>query len=326
MRSSVLASSAAVLLLASGCGGDWSNADVEFAAALPRRSEVTVSMPLQSGLQSSGLRESGVTAWAVGDPSKAAADTRSTANGLDMAAGFFISILEGATRTPPNIRTPELRIWGPFPNEGSPGWELQLLMTRKPVVIDAGGPDPIEGFYWQIQYKEMTSQDWRQTPPLFEGFYQPGEIRHGLGAVQFYAAEFRDSGMATAKDLSDMDKLSRLFLVYDTRADQPHSIVLQATDDLGQVGTIVYQELATLSGRLVFDLRSNDPNATHVQAASRWTPEYRGRSDMAVVEGLAAGAHAVECWDAQQNVSFVLNPWDGISGGDEQRDCAFGPP
>jgi len=47
---------------------------------------------------------------------------------------------------------------------------------------------------------------------------------------------------------------------------------------------------------------------------------------MAVLEGTATGAHAVECWDAQQNVSYVFNPWDGIFGGDEQRDCAFGPP
>lgn len=324
MRSSLLASFA-VLLLASGCGGDWSNEDVEFAAALPRRSDVTVSMPLSSGLTASGLREGGVTAWAVGDPSKAASDTRSTAQGLDMMAGFFISILENATRVSPNIRTPELRIWGPFPNQDSPGWELQLVMTRQPVAIDAGGPDPLEGFYWQIQYKEQAAQDWRQ-PPLVEGFYQPGEIRHGLGAVQFYAAELRASGMATAKNQGDLGPLRRLFLVYDNRADQPHTIALQATDDSGQVGTIQYQELATLSGQLGFDVHTNDPNATHLQALNRWTPEYRGRSDMAVVEGLATGAHAVECWDAQQNVSFVLNPWEGISGGDEQRDCAFGPP
>jgi len=325
MRSSVLASFAALLALASGCGGDWSNADVEFSAALPRRSDVTVSMPLQSGLTASGLRESGVTAWAVGDPSKAAADARSAAQGLDLTAGFFISILEGATSIPPTTRTPELRIWGPFPNQDSPGWELQLLMTRKPVVINAGGPDPIEGFYWKIEYKQQSAQDWRAAP-LVEGFYQPGEIRHGLGAVQLYAAELRASGMPSAKGLSDLGTLARLFLVYDNRTDRPHTITVQATDDASQVVTIVYQELATLSGLLVFDLRANDPQATHVQAASRWTPEYRGRSDMAVLEGTATGAHAVECWDAQQNVSYVFNPWDGIFGGDEQRDCAFGPP
>ncbi|HYV47666.1 MAG TPA: hypothetical protein VFA20_22560 [Myxococcaceae bacterium] len=326
MRSSLFASFSAVLLLAgSGCGGDWSNEDVEFAASLPHRSDVTVSLPLQSGLSASGLRESGATAWAVGDPSTAATDTRNAAHGLDMTAELFITILETATRTPPNVRTQELRIWGPFPANDSPGWELQIVMTRQPVVIDARGPDPIEGFYWQIQYKEVSAQDWRQ-PPLVEGFYQPGEIRHGLGAVMFYAGEFRASGMPSAKNLSDLGTLRRLFLVYDTRADQPHTIVLQATDDAGQVATIAYQELATLSGRLVFDVHTNDPNATHLQAAARWTPEFRGRSDMAVVEGMAAGAHAVECWDGQQNVSFVYNPWNGIIAGDEQRDCAFGPP
>src|SRR5207245_2902794 len=111
--------------------GDWSNADVEFAAAVPRRSDVTVSMPLQSGLSSSGLREGGgITALAVGDPSQAAMDARKTADGLDAMAGFFIQILETATRIDPTVRTPELRIWGPFPNQDSPGWELQLVITR----------------------------------------------------------------------------------------------------------------------------------------------------------------------------------------------------
>jgi hypothetical protein len=326
MRSSLLASGAAAVLLATaGCGGDWSNQDVEFSAALPRRSDVMVSMPLESGLQASGLRESGATSWAVGDPSKAAADTRSTAAGLDAMAGFFITILEGATRISPTVRTTELRIWGPFPKEDSPGVELQLVMTRQPVVINEGGPDPILGFYWQIQIKRVAGQEWRQ-PPLVEGFYQPGEIRHGLGAVVFHAKEFRDSGMATPRELSELDTLSRLLLIYDTRAEQPHTIVLQATDDAGQVATVAYQELATLSGSLQFDLRSNDPNATHIAAQARWTPEYRGRIDLAVLEGLAAGAHAVECWDAQQDVSYVRNPWDGIFGGDESVDCAFGPP
>src|SRR5262245_38830395 len=152
MRSSLVAAAAVLLALAaSGCGGDWSNADVEFAAAVPRRSEVTVSMPLQSGLSASGLREegAGATSLMVGDPSQAAIDARKTAEGLDTMAGFFIQILEGATRTDPTVRTPELRIWGPFPNQDSPGWELQLVITRRPVKLDPADPgDPVEGFYW----------------------------------------------------------------------------------------------------------------------------------------------------------------------------------
>ena len=46
---------------------------------------------------------------------------------------------------------------------------------------------------------------------------------------------------------------------------------------------------------------------------------------MAVVEGIATGAHAVECWDGQQRVVFVSNPWESILDGAESS-CAFAPP
>jgi hypothetical protein len=285
---------------------------------------VTVQMPLQSGLQASGLREGGPTSFAVGDASKAASDVRGAANTLDTLAGFFIQILEGAIRVDPTVRTPELRIWGPFPNQGAPDWELQLAITRQPVKIDTADPgDPVEGFAWAIQYKQRSSPQWQQ-PALVEGFYEPGEIRHGRGLVVFHAAEFRASGMATARDLSDLGTLARIMLWYDTRSGQPHTIYAEATDDEGQRAALAYQELATSSGHLVFDLRSNDPAATHVQAVARWTPDYQGRGDMAVLEGFAAGQRAVECWNAQQRVVFLSNPWEGILDGTESA-CAFGP-
>ena len=321
MRSSLVAV-AVLLAVASGCGGDWSNADVEFAAAVPRRADVTVSMPLQSGLSSSGLREGGATSLAIGDPSKTAADTRQTAAGLDTMAGFFVQILEGATRIDPTVRTPQLRIWGPFPNQDAPGWELQLVITRQPVKIDPAGPgEPVEGFYWQIQYRPQGAQEWLQ-PPLVEGFYEPGEIRRGRGAVGFYAAGLRASGMADEQDLGELGTLNHLTLGYDTRAGQPHTIGMMSRDDLGQQAAVYYQQLDTLSGQLVFDLRTADPAATHIQALSRWTPDYQGRADLAVVEGTAAGAHAVECWDGQQRVVFLSNPWEGLPEGAESS-CAF---
>jgi hypothetical protein len=240
-------------------------------------------------------------------------------------AGFFVQILENATRIDPTVRTPELRIWGPFPNQDAPGWEMQIVITRRPVKIDPAGPgDPVEGFYWQIQYKEQAAQEWRQ-PPLVEGFYEPGEIRRGRGAVGFYTAEFRASGMANAKNLSDLGTLAHLTLAYDTRTDQPHTIAMVGVDDAGQQAGVYYQELATLSGQLGFDLRTTEPAATHIQALTRWTPDYQGRSDMAVVEGTATGAHAVECWDGQQRVVFVSNPWESVLGGAESS-CAFGSP
>jgi len=324
MRSRVAIASL-LLAAAAGCGGDYSNADVEFAAAVPRRVDVTVSLPLQASA-SSGLRESGsLTSLVAGDPSRAASDTRAAADRLDQMAGFFISILEAVTRKDPDVRGPDLRLWGPFPNQGSPGWEMAVVVTRQTVQIDPADPDgPHEGFFWQILYRRIGEADWRQ-PSLVDGFYEPGEIRRGRGLVVMHAAEFRASGMATAKDLGDLGITAKIELGYDTRTGQPHGVALRVTTDAQDVGQVLYTELENGSGMLFFDVTQSDPQAEHVQALSRWTPEVAGRSDLVVVQGTAAGAHAVECWDGQQRVTFVDNPWDGSRDGDPLR-CAFGPP
>lgn len=327
MRSSSRGAIAAVLAfgsaLGAGCGGNYSNADVEFAAAVPRRADVTVSVPLQAS-SSSGLSDGSLTSSALLEPSRTASDTRRAADEVDQMAGFFITILELATRADPTTRTPELRIWGPWDNDKAPGWQLQLAITRQPVQVDSSDPSgPREGFFWQIQYKERTALEWRA---LVNGFYEPGEIRRGRGLVQVLLAEFRASGMATAQDLAELGALARLELFYDIRVDQPHTVVMRATSDSAEQGTVAYQELASGAGQLAFDLRRpSDPDASHVWAISRWTSDGRGRGDLAVVAGNAAGATAVECWNGQQQVVYVSRPWNGVLEG-LPGACAFGPP
>jgi hypothetical protein len=46
---------------------------------------------------------------------------------------------------------------------------------------------------------------------------------------------------------------------------------------------------------------------------------------MAVLEGAATGGHAVECWDGQQRVVFLSNPWQSLLDGSESS-CAFAAP
>ena len=72
-----------VLLLA-GCGGNWSNSDLAFANALPRRDDLRSKLPSSTTqpLEGVGTRHDGLV---VGDPSGAWAQTRKAAtdyNGL----------------------------------------------------------------------------------------------------------------------------------------------------------------------------------------------------------------------------------------------------
>jgi len=309
----------AVLLAASGCGGDYSNADVEFAAAVPRRSDVTVRMPLTSGLTASGLRAEGATSLAYLDLSQTYAETRKAADGLDQMAGFFVGILEAVTRYDPTVRTPDLRVWGPFPNDKAPDWELQLAITRRPVQIDSSDPEgPHEGFYWKIEHKQRSATSWQEVP-LAEGLYEPGEIRRGRGLVFVHVSEVRASGMP----MDDFDTLAQIALGYDTRAGHPHTIGLDVTNEAAERVRASYQELDTGSGQLVFDINQMDPRATRLLAVSRWAADAAGRADLRVVGGTMAGVSATECWDAQQRVSFVDNPVEGVRDGYEYL-CVFG--
>ncbi|HEY0093601.1 MAG TPA: hypothetical protein VGB96_04720, partial [Archangium sp.] len=73
--------------LATACGGNFSNDDLEFLNALPAREDLTAKLPgSEAGVSAGGLRQR-VAALAVGDPSTLYEDTHraSTAfnGGLD---------------------------------------------------------------------------------------------------------------------------------------------------------------------------------------------------------------------------------------------------
>jgi hypothetical protein len=326
MRSSVVAAAAALWLQA--CGGNYSNADVEFFAALPRRSDVAVDVPASASqpLQSeSGLRG---MSQGLSQASPTYAEARRTGDGINAMAGYFISMLEEILRHDPTVRRPDVRIWGPWEDPKAPGFQLRVLIRRELVNVgSAQAEEWVDGFTWHIQYKRtLEPQDaWdRPESSIVDGWFGPEALRKGRGMVLFQASHFRASGMADADALRDLGTLAQLGLGYDNRGS-PRIVIAGARLDNGSTLGAAYQQHDGGEGELGFELDDTASSNT-LGTIVRWRADTAGRADMRVVAGPDLDAQAAECWDAQQQVVYLSAPWKQPPIEGDPGLCAFGPP
>src|SRR3954469_15948977 len=96
-----------------GCGGNYSNDDIAFLNALPHREDLTAKPPDSTGTTQSGLqtRQDGL---AVGEPSKAYADTKGASDQVNGILEGFLGVVDTVRKFPPTARTENSRTWGPF--------------------------------------------------------------------------------------------------------------------------------------------------------------------------------------------------------------------
>ncbi len=94
-----------VLLLA-GCGGNWSNADLAFADALPRREDLRARLPnaatSSEPLEGVATRRDGLM---VGDPSNAWALTKKAGNDFNTLLDLVLGVVDQVRAAPPTTRT-----------------------------------------------------------------------------------------------------------------------------------------------------------------------------------------------------------------------------
>ena len=43
----------------------------------------------------------------------------------------FLTLIDAIRSYSPTTRQPDERIWGPFPAQDQPGWEVRMVMTRQ---------------------------------------------------------------------------------------------------------------------------------------------------------------------------------------------------
>src|SRR4051812_5700159 len=104
------ACSSLALLLACAACGSLSNEDIAFLSALPRKEDLHVQVPLQSAAQA---------ACALGDASDWR-KAKTTGDDINSAVDGVLALLDAVRTIPPSQRKPDLRVWGPFPDDKHP--------------------------------------------------------------------------------------------------------------------------------------------------------------------------------------------------------------
>ncbi|WP_375772457.1 hypothetical protein NR798_16730 [Archangium gephyra] len=290
--------------LATACGGNFSNDDLEFLNALPSREDLASKLPASSGAVSEGALRQRSDALAVGEPSQLYRDTREASDAFNTGLDGLLTLLEELRQLPPTTRAPEVRVWGPWADPKHPGHEVRFAIKREP-----------DSFTYLLQYRPRGSGEdgWWSA---IEGTFQPdGGLRKGTGAVRILIQQTKAHGFDAGK-LAGLDLLE---IVYQTRA-LPITVRMRfvlASPPPAPELLYAYRELPGGLGEMGFLLEDTDllPGTQKEDLAiiSRWTKDQGGVGVISVTGGdVPAGftATQVECWDASFRITYMKRSWE----------------
>jgi hypothetical protein len=280
----------------SGCG-NYSNEDLEFMNALPERDALAASIPARS------------SAISPADEAELAFQTHKVTREFNGLLAVLVGMVDTIRSYPPTTRTPDSRIWGPYPADRRQmknlDWQTRLIISRSAVVASR--------FDYEIAAHKVGTAD-TEWPIFLRGWFQATKIpRRGMGHVELVTANVRAAGM----DVSDLGMLDHLEIDYDT-LDTPVWIKMTITNlplPLQSAPMIVYEYLATeAQGQMTFDVYGDVIPITpgvdeHLSITSQWLGTGEGRADLTVVSGDGMGAHQLECWDRSFRMTFNDKPW-----------------
>jgi hypothetical protein len=298
------------LLLLSACGGTWSNADLEFAAALPSKRELTSQLPTSATTGQPLSRHDGLNA---GEPSQAYADTKKAVTDFNGLLDFFLGVLDTVRQQPPTSRADDSRTWGPFSAADVPGFQFQ-------VTIALTGTEPRDTFGWRIQARKNGEPDFFD---LVRGSFQssPDTVRRGMGAIEVPVKDVR--GRLTLDP--QFQQLDQIVIGYQT-ASFPQTTQMGFTFAPGNTSGFSQAGYGSErredgSGAMVFALSTTDANIRKATVRSRWLKDGAGASQLTVDEGTYRGATRVECWNAQFKVTWFKENWPGGHESGREADC-----
>lgn len=300
------------LSMFSACGGSWSNRDLEFAAALPSRAELSSKLPASGSSAQPLTRSDGLNA---GEASKAYADTQQATKDFNGLLDFFLGAVDSVRMVPPTSRSGESRTWGPFSTKDAPGFQFQ-------VIIALVATEPTDAYGWKVQAKKLGTAEWID---LVRGSFQASAetVRKGRGQIEVPVKEFRDRIPVTDAKLSALDSIV-IGYVTDTDPTLSSMAFTFAPGNPEQLSAGGYQarQSSNGSGAMAFTLKSTNPMTLRFDNVSKWRTDGAGVSVATVSEGTYRGATRVECWDTAFKVTYFKENWPGGQESGRAADCA----
>lgn len=323
-RSAVSAGTAAgallITALLAGCGGNLSNADLEFYYAFPDKEQLKAQLP-QSGTSQAALLEDGQglrirdnALDVLGGTSEFYVTTRTHSddfnNGIENVLGWVDLVRALPPTTRPDADT---RVWGPYPVKDHPLFMFRFVMQRTGT-----------HFTYALQGSRKSPVEWVD---LLDGeFSTSGGARHGIGDFAFTPAGAKVAGFPLDAVGSAIDSLA---VQYDTRGF-PYAIAAQlVSNDTTVVPNAVYQYVKQQdgSGELIFGASQDTPTGTNALLVhSVWRADGSGQGQAVVQAGPNVNGTEKDCWGPAPAfaLSYQARSWEGAEG--DFSTCVDGAP
>ncbi len=295
------------------CGGP---AD-EFRAALPGKSDVTVSYPEQTAQSEAGLKHQAI----VGEPADFYLNTYYESRKINGFGHFVVTLVETITAYPATTLTENSATWGPFSEDREPN-EFQLHVERQ-------DSDTLH-YTWALEGRPKSSNDWTG---MAGGAFEPSSVPdqgRGWFVVDFEAIRTLDP---------TEDGAGQIAYAFDKNADGLNvQVLFQAVDAQGNhaQAAYVFGERTTGEGFVMFalpaDIHENDeismPAAEDLVIRTQWTASGAGRADVVATNGDLGEqtVYGAQCWDDTFVSTFELFTLDGtvLAAEGDPETCDLG--
>jgi len=285
--------------------GDWSNEDLEYLYALPQKD--LLKSDLGDGMSGQGLRRDPL----LGDTPKFYPEAKAYSTVFNTFVDGVLAGLDMLRTIHPTKREPTKRIWGPWPDDKHPGFDIK-------VEIEKTGD---KRYQWRIQARKRGAAEF----VTFGGgrFVASESLRKGRGDF-FFDAVASNALYGTSK--AKPEDPDRVDFGYSTDADP---VIVQLEMKVPSLAVPVRYDLnrhADGAGIFAFTVEGlPDPNATKVMAFAGWSPTGAGRISYTVLAGNYAGAVAMQCLDTSEKVVFETANWPGAVPAGRMEDCVAVP-
>jgi hypothetical protein len=289
-----------------GACGNYSNEDLDFQLALPEDGELEAKLPQALTLDTSS------------EYYKLTRQVVTTFNGWATA---LVGLVDRVRSYSPTSRNGAERVWGPFPDDKHPGWQIQVVMVRS---TDPSVPAPGFVISYSIQLRN-AAQSGSAFFELMGGNYKSsGSARRGEGEMHLYVQRARDAGYP-ADDFGDLKQLDLDYHTLKYPIPVNMNITNVATAKTQQA-SYQYAENADGSDTLVFTLTADAvagaPAATDVKFTSQWLGSGAGRADAYLVGATANTPVGTDCWGTDTIADYVSR-WNGLGDSGFADRCVF---
>ncbi|MHB8877445.1 MAG: hypothetical protein ACYC8T_27450 [Myxococcaceae bacterium] len=300
----------ALALLAAGCG-NWSNADLEFQNALPRK-DVLQSKPPAHAVNQGEL--SGIAQrqdpLVVGESSKVAADAMKGSKDFNSWLDGLLGVIEAVRSYPPTLRESTRRIWGPYPDKEHPGFEVRVVMDKADDVT----------FDYRIEFRRTGAGEW--FAPFTGSFLASSGLHKGSGALTLSLKTARANGLPAPGTMETLD------IAYVTDADPVYVAmdIRHVTPLIGEAKRESFKSRSYADGGGRIDYLATNPvvsslvGSVTVAFAAAWLPSGEGRAQGKASAGTTTYSYA-ECWDADFTTRWFQTWGSTAAEGQASENC-----